>query len=242
VAEHDADGRDEAGRHAHRVFCAFYSTPRAGQVRLAGGGGPLGFDITAALQIDHLIRRYDCDALVETGCHLGDTSEYLGRAYPDLPVWTCDIDATSAAFTRRRVAPLPNVAVHTATSPDLVDQAARTFARPFLYLDAHWLQHWPLLDELRRVRTGVVCIDDFDIGLPRFAFDHYDGVTCGPALVAQARPDLRHYFAGNPHTDYPYPCLQVGRRAGRGYLAIGLSPAPLQTSQMFTQHRLPDRR
>jgi hypothetical protein len=41
---------------------------------LSDRGVPFGFDIHAALAIQSLIKRYRCDAIIETGCNRGDTS------------------------------------------------------------------------------------------------------------------------------------------------------------------------
>ncbi len=67
----------------------FYRTERAGACRLSDGGDPFGFDITVALIAGDLITRYGCDAVAETGCFLGDTTAYLARRYPHLPVYAC---------------------------------------------------------------------------------------------------------------------------------------------------------
>ena len=52
----------------------FYRTGRAGAQRLSDGGGPFGFDIAVALMVDDLVRRYNCGALVESGCLAGYTT------------------------------------------------------------------------------------------------------------------------------------------------------------------------
>lgn len=208
-----------------------------GALRLSDGGGPFGFDITAAIQVDFVISAYGCDALVETGCFLGDTTSYLAKAYPDLPLVACDVVAEYAEFTRHRIAAQPQAEIHHADSPDVVAAASRRFERPFFYLDAHWYEPWPLLEELQRVRRGVVCIDDFDIGDPRFGFDVYDGLVCGPGLMARLGARGRRYFVGNPRAEYPFPCLQVGRRSGRCFLPVGLPFTPLEESDFFVAAR-----
>ncbi|WP_405814718.1 hypothetical protein OG241_08940 [Streptomyces sp. NBC_01390] len=205
------------------LLTAFYRTPRAGGLdRLAGGGGPFGFDVTTALQIHVLISLYRCDGIVESGCHLGDTTEYLARAYPRLPVRTCDLDAGRAAFTRRRLAAFPNVKVDCGDSASLLSQMLSGLERPLVFLDAHWGPDWPLADELTTLRTAVAVIDDFDIGHPRFGHDTYDGRSCGPQLVADVLPDLERMFVGHVEADYPLPCLQTGRRSGTGIIVLGL--------------------
>ncbi|KOT64391.1 MULTISPECIES: hypothetical protein [Streptomyces] len=216
----------------------FYRTARAGGLdRLAGGGGPLGFDITTACQLHALVEGYGCDGIVESGCHRGDTSEYLARAYPRLPLRTCDLDARRAAFTRARLARYPNARVEHGDSAQLLPGLLCGLARPLVLLDAHWGPAWPLRGELAvlAAHRAVVVIDDFAIGHPRFGYDTYDGVACGPHLVAAAWPHRERMFVGDVEADYPLPCLQTGRRSGTGVLASNLDDALLAAHPWFAE-------
>ena len=205
----------------------FYRTWRAGAFRLPDGGGPFGFDIAVALLAHEVITAFGCDAVAETGCFAGDTTAYLARRYPGLPVYTCDIDPESCAFTARRLAGCPNVTVSCEDSPAMLARVRSRHRRPFAFLDAHWGTRWPLPAELDALDRGVAMIHDFDTGHERFSFDRYDGIVCGPGLLAQmSRPPSR-YFTVNPGAPLPLPCLQTGRRAGVAVIAAGLDPAPL---------------
>ena len=169
------------------VYHWFYRVERRSVVGLSDGGGPFGFDITAALQVDYLIDRYGCDAIVETGCHRGDTTEYLALRYPDIPLISCDIDAALAAQTRDRLGDNANVSIRHADSPDVVKEANGRYRRPFYYLDAHGGDDWPLAKEIQAIDRGIVCIDDFDIGHERYHYDTYNGVRCGPEILVPFR-------------------------------------------------------
>jgi hypothetical protein len=164
----------------------FYRTGRAGAQRLSDGGGPFGFDIAVALMVDELIREYGCDAIAETGCFAGDTTFYLARRYPGLPVYSCDIDRACAAFTARRLVGCLNADVTCEESPGMLTRIASRHARPLAFLDAHWGADWPLIAELgiATAAAGVAVIHDFDIGHDRFSHDTYDGVPCGPLLLS----------------------------------------------------------
>ncbi|MET7335973.1 hypothetical protein [Nonomuraea sp. NPDC005650] len=216
----------------------FYTTVRAGQAGLSDGGGPFGFDIHTALLVDDLLSDFSCDAIVETGCFLGDTTEYLARRYPNMPVRTCDVVQQHADFTRHRVAELPNADVSWRDSPLLVEEASRTYQRPLLFLDAHWAESWPLERELAAISCGVVMIHDFDVGHQRFGFDTYNGLVCGPQVLARMENPPNVYFTPDPHAAWPLPCLQTGRRAGVGILAIGEDPDPLISHPQLLTHHL----
>lgn len=224
---------------AEQVYAVFYRCPRLAAEELSDGGGPFGFDITAALEIDLLIEHYRCDAIFETGCNLGDTSFYLARRYPEIPLFACDISQRHADFTRQRLAFAGNATIEHLDSPLLIEKHAGRFQRPLFYLDAHWYQDWPLQRELDLIQRGIVVVDDFDIGHPRFGFDAYNGQACGPDLLAQALAGrVQRFHTNNPDAQFPLPCLQTGRRAGRAYIVLPPLEDKLHMSRWFLPREL----
>lgn len=219
------------------VYERFYTVPRLGARAIDGVlplsdlGGPFGFDVHAAIAFDHLVDVYAPDAIIETGSHVGDTTEYLARTYPHLPVHSCDLNPVHVDVARRRTRRLPNCHVTREDSRDLVRRAVGRYARPLFFLDAHWNSDWPLHDELSLITHGIVVIDDFDIGDPAFGFDEYHGVRCGPEMLFARCLDEVVYVNG-PDEVFPLPCLQLGRRAGRGYL-VRAAPDLLASSRYF---------
>lgn len=230
--------RTERDEHVYRHF---YRIPRMGVVGLTGHGGPFGFDIGAALAADRLLTAYRCDALVETGCYLGDTTHYLAAAYPGRPLVGCDIVRAHVDFVRHRLRDHQDVEVHHGSSPTVVARVAARHARPFFYLDAHSEESWPLIEELKAIERGVVCIDDFDIGHPRFAYDTWRGVACGPQLLSRVGDRVSEYWILGPEADLPFPCLQTGRRGGKAWLVMGLDTAPMEECPWFLRRRVPER-
>lgn len=218
-----------------RLFESFYSTARLGGILLSDGGGPFGFDIQIAMQMDEIIEVFEVDGFVETGCFLGDTTSYLARTYPDLPVRSCDIVPKFAEFTARRTAPWGNVVVVAGSSPEVLPKLSEGLARPLYILDAHWASYWPIVDELSTIERGIIAIDDFRIGHPRFSYDTYNGLSCEPELVAQALPELCEMYVGNPTAKYPYPCLQVVRRKGVGFASKTLDMSSLSSKHRFSR-------
>lgn len=209
-----------------RVFEAFYSTPRAGAGMLSDGGGPFGFDIHFALIVDCLVDAFEVDAIIETGVCTGDTTDYLSMAYPALPVVGIEIDSNLAGFAQQRLRSRPNVTVIHGDSAAFLPGCAGRYAMPLIYLDAHWGKQWPLPDELESLDRAIVIVDDYDIGHPRFAYDEYDGVRCDQHLLRQYLPVTR-IFVPDPTHQHAFPCLQVGRRAGRAIFAVGVDDSAL---------------
>lgn len=224
---------------AEQVYAVFYRCPRLAFEELSDGGGPFGFDITAALEFDLLIEQYGCDAIFETGCNLGDTTLYLARRYPDIPLFSCDISERHAEFTRQRLAFSANATIEHLDSPLLIERHAVRFQRPIFYLDAHWYEDWPLERELRLIDQGIVIVDDFDISHSRFGYDVYDGRACGPHLLAKALAGrVPRFHTNNPDAQFPLPCLQTGRRAGRAYVILPPLEDRLHMSRWFLTHTI----
>lgn len=220
------------------VYENFYRIRRLGANRLPGDGGPFGFDIHAAIMVDYAIRKFSCDAIIETGCFAGDTTEYLVRKYPDLTVISCDIVEDYQSFTKERVSFAKNATVLHGSSNDIVREYANKFKFPFLYLDAHWYEYWPIDDEISSVDSGILCIDDFDIKNGRYGFDVYKGRTCGPEILRPFSDKIKKFYTNNPEATMPFPCLQPARRSGRAFVPVGKFKDFFAESQMFLQHSI----
>lgn len=120
------------------------------------------------------------EAIVETGTYLGDTAGWMHEV-SRLPVYTSEINRHFHLLAKRRLAAYKDIhLVH----GDSVD-ALRTLAtspvsnlRAFFYLDAHWYESLPLLDELKIIvsqwNSFVVMVDDFEVpGDKGYGFDDY---------------------------------------------------------------------
>ncbi len=220
-----------------RVYDNFYKIPRISAQELSDGGGPFGFDITTALEFDYLIEKYQCDAVIETGSNYGDTTHYLAQTYPHVTVVTCDVVDKYVDFATRRLKNAANVIIEKASSPDVIAEFKDQFRCPLYFLDAHWYEDWPLEKEMQLINYGVVCVDDFDIGDRRFGFDEYNGVKCGPQMLERFKDKIDVYYTNNPNGPYPLPCLQTGRRGGKGYYRLQL-PDYFQYSKYFLRGRI----
>jgi hypothetical protein len=220
-----------------RVYDRFYRIPRAGAAELSDGGGPFGFDIHAAIAFDFLVERYDCDAIIETGCNHGDTTHFLAECYPHLAILTCDVVGRYVDFVRERMGRYPGVTVDLCDSADLVKAVQGQFRRPIYFLDAHWYEEWPLARELESIQRGVVVVDDFDIGNPRYGYDEYKGVRCGPDMLRKHAERIPVFYVNNPGAPFEYPCLQTGRLGGRAYFQVDLGIDYLRGSRYFTPRR-----
>jgi hypothetical protein len=106
-----------------------------------------------------------CTAFVETGTGTGDSSAFVARHAPK-PVLTCDVNPHQLDIARRS---LPSrVLVYEMSSEKFVAAVKRQVGDlPLFFLDAHWQDYWPLLDELRAIGSyyerAVVIVHDFQV-------------------------------------------------------------------------------
>jgi hypothetical protein len=160
----------------------------------------------------------------------------LANVYENVIIITCDIVEKYTDFVQKRVGTALHVIVEQGNSPEIVAKYKDQFQCPLFYLDAHWYAEWPLEKEMALIDNGIVCIDDFDIGVPNFNYDEYQGVRCGPEMIQRFRHKISTYYTNNPNGPYEFPCLQPDRRAGKGYYQLGQPVDYLQFCKYFIAH------
>ena len=74
-------------KQLNQILQNFYTTDRL-NLGMIDDGGPFGFDIHFALEVDYLINAYECDAFIETGTNAGDTTDYLSKMYPNISIFS----------------------------------------------------------------------------------------------------------------------------------------------------------
>lgn len=210
-------------------------------MNMSDGGGPFGFDIHFALEVDYLINAAGCDAFIETGTNTGDTTDYMSKQYPNLSIISTEIEPTFYSLASVRLKDRSNVKLHLNSSEQIMKQYRSQFKCPLYYLDAHWNEYWPLADEIRNIERGVVCVSDFFIGEEArrgdvfYGFDSYNGVTCDKSMILRnTNPDTPIYVNNASNLDvYEYPIHQKGRRTGRAYFCKGISTDFFSNSPYF---------
>jgi hypothetical protein len=209
-------------KHIHDTF---YACPKI--AKDLGGGGPFSNDIHQALEFHYVLKMYNCDAIIETGTHKGDTTEYLARMYPNLTIVTCEIDPKQYRVSKPRLAKFKNVETHLESSKDLIPKIATRFQRPLWYFDAHWDRYLPLPDEMKAVSYGVVAIHDFDIEVKGYGHSILNKKTkkhtyLNVGFVSKLMKPGQLLYANDPKTVYPdlFKTKQPKPR-GRAYICFG---------------------
>lgn len=145
--------------------------------------------------IKKLIRDNNVTSIVETGTFLGYTTELLANEFPHLQIYSSEINKSFYNKARKNLRKYKNVKIYNKTSPEFLQELVNNKVlgdRPFFYLDAHWLDEWPLEQELQiisyNLKSAVISIDDFKVeGNRGFVYDRYNGKECSLELV---RPNL----------------------------------------------------
>lgn len=145
---------------------------------------PFDRDCFLHAEIARLIGKWKVDAVFETGTFRGHTT--IAFSLLCARTFTVEIDENNysracevfdAVGERGEIHAFfgSSPAVLEATLPELKDE------RVLFYLDAHWHDYWPLLDELQAIAEGcgsapVLAIHDFKVpDRPDFGYDSYNG-------------------------------------------------------------------
>jgi hypothetical protein len=178
-----------------------------------GWGGPFNGQLARARLFQDLIALLPAAAIVETGTFLGATTDFMART--GLPVFTVDGNARCYGFARSRFWRRRNVNVHLGDSREVIRSlfggalCAYKDRTIFFYLDAHWNDDLPLVEEIDLAFSlcpaAVAMIDDFAVpGDPGYLFDDYGpGKTLNAGYIARAvaAHELTAYYPSTPSAE-----------------------------------------
>lgn len=168
---------------------------------------PLHSDPIAIKTFEMLVKEGKIKAIVETGTFRGYTTSLLARKFPDLPIYTCEINEYNFKKASENLRKFRNVKVFNNTSPKFLSQIIKDKLisdRVLFYLDAHWLDEWPLEDELKiissKIKSSIIVIDDFKVPEDnRFQFDKYNEKECSLDMVIPNIKKSNSYNSLFPH-------------------------------------------
>ena len=153
-----------------------------------------------------IVHRCRVRQLVETGTYRGTTTEWLAQF--GLPVSTIESNEQSYNFSKLRLARYPNVGVNLGSSVEhlqLLTQQLDLTLPTFFYLDAHWEDHLPLVEEVNIIvdhfSSPVILIDDFQVpDDPEYTYDDYGpGKALTRELLAACwREPMQMFYPATP--------------------------------------------
>lgn len=151
-------------------------------LRKGGWFEPLHGDSILKGLIDEIVQNCDISAFVETGTFVGDTTKYIALRYSTVKVLTCEINQRWFKLAKRFCKGISNIELFCGESPKFLDNLHDFLSKecPIFWLDAHWGDYWPLVDETKAISSlpnYVIIIDDFEVpDKPYFHYDTYRGV------------------------------------------------------------------
>ena len=124
------------------------------------------------------------DCFVETGSFMGKTIYFVGKNFPKLACYSCELEPEYYRISNAEVKDLPNVKLECVPSPNAVYNIHKNFdseiyeKKCLFWLDAHWKTD-PLYAELlyitKNYKHFIIFIDDFTVpGDDGFWSDGYD--------------------------------------------------------------------
>ena len=186
--------------------------------------------------VRELVWRIPFDVVVETGTFRGSSCEFLAQV-TGKPVHTVEAEPRFHGFARRRLMGYPDVEVSLGDSraflARLAADSSTTDATGLFYLEAHWHEDLPLVEELEIIsaawQRAVIMIDDFEVpGDPGYGFDDYGP---GKSLTASTLPEAalagwgRYYpsLPASAETGARRGCIVLASPAVNGLLADAVS-------------------
>ncbi len=171
-------------------------------------GGPFNGQRQRQQMFMDLLRVCGFEAIVETGTFRGSTTEFLAQQ-SNLPVFSVESSPRYHRYAARRLRRSPRVRLTLGDSVAFLDRLKLDPTIPktrvFFYLDAHWYEHLPLLDEIRIIAAHwsdpVIMVDDFRVPDDNgYAYDDYGSgkCLCLEYLAPLAHFHLRPFFPSAP--------------------------------------------
>jgi hypothetical protein len=172
------------------------------------------------------------EAVVETGTHVGMTTEFIARTLP-VPIFTVEYNRRIYGFAKIRLFQYSNVKLYKGDSCSflrkLFNLKLLLDGPVFFYLDAHWGNNLPLAEELKIIfencTQAIVMIDDFQVPWdPGYGFDDYgkgDALTSEYIAPVVSRFGLERFYPSVKSEE------ETGKKRGCIVLVQGSTPASL---------------
>lgn len=131
-------------------------------------------------ELDKLLKSHSIDTIVETGTYKGRSTGIL--ASTGKKVITIEVNKQWHDEAKNSNSHHTNIDFYLGSSQEVISRVIPENAKNILFfLDAHWGEYWPLLDELSEIQKKnikpIIIIHDFFVpgpdGRPRFGYDRY---------------------------------------------------------------------
>jgi predicted O-methyltransferase YrrM len=127
-----------------------------------------------------LSKKFNTNVFLETGTYHGGTAKIISEYFDKVITIESNADYYNTAVDILK--DIKNCECYLGSSPDIMNNILKDGDQSvFFFLDAHWENYWPILDELKIIQqkniTPVIAIHDFFVpdenDNAKFGFDHY---------------------------------------------------------------------
>jgi predicted O-methyltransferase YrrM len=181
---------------------------------------PFNCDPTVGREILRLCKYFDIKVAVETGTYHGVTTLFLANHFEK--VHTIEIMELNYKISQNRLSQSPNVHLIHGSSDHILQYLLPTLSKGMVlfYLDAHWQDYWPLLDELAVIAQHVkdrciIVIDDFCVPNRQYDHDFYKNIPNDWNFVKDA---VLKCYSQPPVVYYNDFSTRVGTPVGKLYV------------------------
>lgn len=162
------------------------------------GFSPFSGDPLLLAEVARLIGKWRVGAAVETGTHHGHTTLALSLLCAGVATFETDPSRADLAEALFRRTGRDNIRLFRLSSEAGISALNEELGggRILYFLDAHWNDYWPLLDELKAIAKvagpkPVIVIHDFQVpGRPELGHDTYKGVKLNLDYVHRALEEV----------------------------------------------------
>lgn len=164
-------------------------------------------------ELEKLINKFGVKSIVETGTAEGKSTLEMSSMVNN--VYTIEINEKSYNVAQERLNKSKNVKMYLGNSPEVLRSIIEEIEYPALfYLDAHWFNYWPILDELEIISQSnhadetLIFIHDFVVPNTNYGYDIYNNQ---PLDIKYIKEKL---FKINKSIKYFYNKKALGKKRG----------------------------
>lgn len=188
-------------------------------------------DSVVADTVLQLVKDLKIDCIIETGTFQGTTTAFLSETFPNIDIYTVEVNLETYQKAQANLQGYSNIKLLYGSSEKVLEHLLPELQgkRILFYLDAHWDDYWPLLDEFEAIQKQCkdnccIVIDDFKVPFRQFQHDIY-----------KEQPLDLDYIEEKLKQVYTQPFYFFNDRSTRDPRAVGkIYIVPLNWKEMIT--------
>lgn len=145
-------------------------------------------------KFEEIIKKYNINTVIETGINNGDSTIQFSKMVErviGIDVMQSCIDTTYKKLENNSI---QNVELYLGSSPEVLNKIIPSIDvdKTIFFLDAHWYDYWPIIDEINQIpkNKGIIVVHDFFVpNKPELGYDVYKGINFDYEYIKEALLD-----------------------------------------------------